>query len=134
MDYHYRQPNNFSTVSCILGGISLLTTCTGIFSIPLGALGILFAVLSKKNQKMDPGAKLGCTLSGIGLGSGLALTAFVYITTLFTMFNNIDYSKIGNMTYEESMDYMMESMYGPEYEEYFRSMGIDYDALIDQMQ
>ena len=133
MDYYNRRNNNFSATSCILGGISLLTVCTGIFSIPLGALGMLFAALSKRDNKMDPTAKLGCVLSGIGLDSGLVLTIFVYVSMFFTMFNNIDYSKLANMTEEQAMDYMMESMYGPEYEAYFRSMGIDYDALIDQM-
>lgn len=133
MDYRYRKPNNFSTTSCIMGSISLLTMCTGIFSIPTGALGVLFAVLSKKEKRMDSGAKLGCILSAIGLCSGLALTIFVYVTTFISLFNNIDYSQIANMTEEQAMDYMMESLYGPEYEAYFESMGIDYDALIDQM-
>ena len=133
MDYRYRQPNKFSSASCILGASSLLTMCTGIFSIPLGALGVLFSVLSRKGRKMDPGAKLGCTLSGIGLASGLILTVFVYVTTLFNMFDAIDYDQMKNMTQQEAMDYMMESIYGPEYEEYFHSLGIDYDQLIDSL-
>ncbi|MBQ7359611.1 MAG: hypothetical protein IJW63_05905 [Lachnospiraceae bacterium] len=133
MDYRYRQPSKFSSASCILGASSLLTMCTGIFSIPLGALGILFSVLSRNGKKMDPSAKLGCTLSSIGLVSGLALTIFVYVTTLFTMFNSIDYNQMINMTEEQAMDYMMESIYGPEYEEYFKSLGIDYDQMMDQL-
>lgn len=133
MDYRYRQPNKFSSTSCIMGITSLVTMCTGIFSIPLGALGVLFAVLSKKDKKMDSSAKLGCTLSGIGLFSGLALTIFVYVTTFTAMFESIDYSQISNMTEEEAMDYIMESIYGPEYKEYYRSLGIDYDQLMEQL-
>ncbi|MBQ9122406.1 MAG: hypothetical protein IJY10_02820 [Lachnospiraceae bacterium] len=133
MDYRYKQPNKFSSTSCIMGISSLVTMCTGLFSIPLGALGILFAVLSKKGKKMDPSAKLGCTLSGIGLVSGLALTLFVYISTFTAMFEAIDYNQISNMTEEEAMDYMMESIYGPNYKEIYEQMGIDYDQLMDQL-
>ena len=82
---------------------------------------------------MDPSAKLGCTLSGIGLVSGLALTLFVYISTFTAMFEAIDYNQISNMTEEEAMDYMMESIYGPNYKEIYEQMGIDYDQLMDQL-
>ena len=133
MDYHYRQNNKFSTASCAMGGLSLLTLFTGVFAIPLGALGVLFAVLSKQGKKMDSSASFGCILSGIGLGGGLALTIFVYVTMFFTLFNNIDFSQIANMSDEQAMHYMMESMYGPEYDAYFESMGVDIDAMIDQM-
>ena len=133
MDYQYRQNNKFSTASCALGGLSLLAIFTGIFSIPLGALGILFAALSKRDKKMDFSAKFGCILSAIGLGSGLALTIFVYVTLILTMLNNIDFNKLASMDNEQGMHYMMESMYGPEYESYFESMGVDINATIDQM-
>ena len=61
-----KRGNGFSTASMTAGTLSLFFLVSGL-SFPVGALGILFALLSRKGDKMDPQAKLGCILSIIGL-------------------------------------------------------------------
>ena len=48
--------NGFSTASMTAGTLSLFFLVSGL-SFPVGALGILFALLSRKGDKMDPQAK-----------------------------------------------------------------------------
>ena len=56
-----KRGNGFSTASMTAGTLSLFFLVSGL-SFPVGALGILFALLSRKGDKMDPQAKLGCIL------------------------------------------------------------------------
>lgn len=65
-----KRGNGFSTASMTAGTLSLFFLVSGL-SFPVGALGILFALLSRKGDKMDPQAKLGCILSIIGLCLGI---------------------------------------------------------------
>lgn len=67
-----KRGNGFSTASMTAGTLSLFFLVSGL-SFPVGALGILFALLSRKGDKMDPQAKLGCILSIIGLCLGIAI-------------------------------------------------------------
>ena len=57
--YHYEPnfeeqkpepPNTFATASLVLGILSLVLCCCCYVSIPLGGLGILFAILSKTGK------------------------------------------------------------------------------------
>lgn len=147
MDYNqqnYSQPytppqkNTLAGISCVLGLCSLILTCTGVLPIPLGALGILFAVLSRKGRKMEPAAKLGCILSVIGLVTGLILTITVYCMTIYGAVQNLlksmDPAELQNMNRTEYMDKMMENLYGPEYKEFFEQYGIDYDRFINSLE
>ena len=66
-----KRGNGFSTASMTAGTLSLFFLVSGL-SFPVGALGILFALLSRKGDKMDPQAKLGCILYIIGHCLGIA--------------------------------------------------------------
>lgn len=73
------QDNGFATASLIVGIVSLLfACCTGIGGIMLGALGIVFAILSRKNEPMATNAKVGL---GISIG-GILLGIIVLAATL----------------------------------------------------
>lgn len=48
-----KRGNGFSTASMTAGTLSLFFLISGL-SFPVGALGILFALLSRKGDKMDP--------------------------------------------------------------------------------
>ena len=57
MDYRQNSPaprrNPFTVASLVLGICSLASICTAILPLPLGALGILFAILSyRKGRQM----------------------------------------------------------------------------------
>lgn len=121
----YRQPSNrpiFETMSLIFGIVSLLTICTGFLPLPIGALGILFAILaSRKGKKMVPMAVVGTTLSGIGMGLSIFMI-IISIIMLPTMMKDPQYREyMNNMSmelYGESFDDMMEESYGIDIDDY----------------
>ncbi len=80
---YYNQPTHrpygqlFAIASGICGLLSITTCCAAILSLPLGALGILFAVLTyRKGKKMNTTSALGIMLSCAGIVT--AVTTIVY--------------------------------------------------------
>lgn len=140
MDYYNNQnvspeKNTFANVSMILGICSLILLCTGVLSIALGAMGILFAVLSRKTGTMTTPAKTGCVMSLIGLVSGLFLTISFYILIFFSAYG--DYAKENPGQYDSNaiMEQVFENLYGPDYESIIEnSTGIDYDTLMEMLE
>lgn len=53
--------------SLVMGILSLLGCCCGYIGIGLGALGIIFALLSKREESMNNQAKIGLILSIMGI-------------------------------------------------------------------
>ena len=51
MNIQNNRPEGFAIASLICGILSNICCCTGILSLPVGALGILFAVLTKRKGK-----------------------------------------------------------------------------------
>lgn len=95
----------------ILGIIAIATPCLVYPSLICGALGIMFALLSRGGEsKLTPRAKIGLTLSSIGLG----IVLFLLIYTL--AFAYFYYGGIENMARD---------VYG--------SMGIDFDILMQSI-
>ena len=74
-DYHYVQRSTAKSRLLARGG-----TADDSVAEAVGALGILFALLSRKGDKMDPQAKLGCILSIIGLCLGIAIFIYAAVT------------------------------------------------------
>ncbi len=69
--------HSFETASLVMGILSLLLLCTGVLSIPTGALGILFATLSKKGKNpLNASALLGLIFSIIGIAAGTAVSIY----------------------------------------------------------
>ncbi len=107
-----RSINGFAIASLIIGIASIILCCFGIFSLPLGSLGILFAILSRRKGKGMPGMSIGgiCT-SIIGMIFGiLVLIYFIFIAVLV---ENPDswylldplYQQTYGMDFEEFMEY-----------------------------
>lgn len=70
-------------VSISLGLLSLIACCLGYLSIPIGALGILFAVLCRrKGQALPRSCKTGLVLSIAGLAIGMAMLALTVYSTI----------------------------------------------------
>lgn len=135
---YYSQPakkephNSFATASVILGICSLVMLCTGVFSIPLGAMGILLAVLSRRARKMSSVAKTGCTISCFGLCGGIIITILAYLVLIITAMDTIDFSNISPYDTDAYTQKIMENLYGPDYQEFFESTyGIDYNSYMD---
>ena len=70
-------PNGMATASLVMGILSLVCCWCGYVGIAFGSLGIIFALLSKRDEPMSGQAKTGLTLSIIGLA--LAVVAIVLL-------------------------------------------------------
>lgn len=128
------RPNTFATLSLVLGIASVALICTGILPIPLGALGLLFAILSRRGTKFEGSAVGGCITSIIGLALGLIMTVMVYVMAIFGAVNSVMSSSESIPTDPDALnDYIWESIYGEDYKEIFEQYGIDYDKMMDQM-
>lgn len=75
---YYQRPvyrpagNGMVAAALVMGILSLLLTCCGL-SYVFGALGIIFALLSRKEGSMDPQAKIGMGLSITGSVIGIMI-------------------------------------------------------------
>ena len=75
---YYQRPvyrpagNGMVAAALVMGILSLLLTCCGL-SYVFGALGIIFALLSRKEGSMDPQAKIGMGLSITGSVIGIVI-------------------------------------------------------------
>lgn len=101
-------------ISMILGISTLVACCLGYLSIPLGALGILFAILSRrKGQPMNHSSKTGMTLSIIGMLIGIIMLAL----SIFYTITDPNFWEETNEIYKEYEE-MYEELYGIELEDY----------------
>lgn len=116
VNYQQSEPNGMSTASLVMGIISLVLCCCFYVSIPLGALGILFAILSKgKDQTM-----CGRSKTGLGLSiAGLVLTILLTIGML-----------VANLTYMGSDGFSRQMK---EYMEYYNRGYYDGEEDIDDL-
>lgn len=73
-----RSTNSMAAASLVMGILSVVLICCG-FSFCFGALGIIFALLSRRNGPMEPQAKAGLGLSIGGTVIGIALIIFLTI-------------------------------------------------------
>ncbi|MFG6357638.1 MAG: DUF4190 domain-containing protein [Acetatifactor sp.] len=126
MDYRQNSPaprrNPFTVASLVLGICSLASICTAILPLPLGALGILFAILSyRKGRQMDTMAMAGIATSCVGL----VFSALIY-GVVFSMMP----AMMRDPDYRDMLNRYSENMYGESYDDLFeRAYGIDLDEL-----
>lgn len=115
---YYNQPvhtpydQGFANASMVLGLISVTLSFCGL-SIPLGALGILFAVLCKrKGRKLVGNCRTGLTLSVFGIALGvLALLYMVYLVWNDPAFAE-QLNQISQAAYGMDFKELLESTYG----------------------
>lgn len=73
------QINPFSVASFVCGMLSITLCCTGVLSIPVGALGILFAILTKRHDELlPPMSKTGIILCITGILLGIFMTVYAF--------------------------------------------------------
>ncbi len=124
--YEPEPKNNFAIASMVLGVVSLLSICTFFLPLPLGALGILFAILGKRHKKqLTVPAITGIATSAISV---MISTAFIVLSVFFT-FNML---KPEN---KPSLNNMFEKTYGIDFDEYMEKFyGMDFDEYLDQLR
>lgn len=108
----------FSIASLVLGLLSVTLGCCGI-SIPLGALGILFAMLCyRKGKRMNSNARFGLCLSAFGLIYGIALI-------LYSLFIQLP-AQLQDPAYMNQLNQMYQTFFGMDFQEFMQSFyGID---------
>ena len=116
MDHQFYRPmpdrhsKHMENLSLIMGIIALSTVCLVYPALICGALGIVFALLSRGGETTFSGrAKLGLTLSSVALG------IIVLLLIYSVVFANVYYGGIENMMRESCT-----------------SLGIDYNMLFPQ--
>lgn len=120
MDYQYynqppqqnkRRSTKMENAALFLGIIAIATPCFVYPSLICGALGIVFALLSRGGETtLTSRAKIGLTLSAIGLG-----------IVVFLLFYTVMYA----YAYYGGIEEMARDVYG--------SMGIDFDMLMQSV-
>ncbi len=125
---YYNQPTHsphkgrgFEYAAFICGLVSISFTCSGFFSLPVGALGILFALLTyRKGKKMQQLSKAGLWLSCTGILFTLILVVISFATITANM-KDENFRNMINTMYEQILgvdfEEFMESAYGVSYEE-----------------
>ena len=113
---YYNQPTHrpygqgFIIASMICGVLSVTACCTGILSLPLGALGILFALLTyRKGKKMNGTALTGIVLSTMGIITGVSMLIYSFYTLPDMMQDPI---------FRNQVDSITQQMYGMDFAEF----------------
>ena len=108
--------NTFAMASIILGGIAIVTFSSILPAVFAGSLSIIFAMLSRKGTgRLHPLAKMGAICSTISVVLGIAI---------FVFYMNYIPQLLQDDSYRNEMEYMLESIYGPE---------VDVDGLLDSI-
>lgn len=124
---YYNQPTHrpygqsFSIASAVCGLLSMMTCCTIILSLPLGALGVLFALLAhRRGRKMNNTCATGLIFSCAGLTSALALILYSFVMLPTLMKNEAFRNQLNSMSeqiYGMEFTELMEEYYGYSFEE-----------------
>lgn len=115
---YYNQPTHkphgqgFTMASVTCGILSITTCCTGILPLPLGALGILFAILVyRKGKKLNTACVMGISISCIGIAIGLLMTVYSFV--MLPVF-------LKNEAFRSQFDVLTRQMYGMDFEEFLK--------------
>lgn len=110
--YIPQRENSFITVSLIFGITAIVSVISIFFPFIFGGLGILFALLSKGNDKQMTGkAKAGLITSLLGM----SFSAFIVIASFVIVFSNPE----SRALFYEEYDKAYEQQYGTSFEEDF---------------
>ncbi len=105
--------NKFATAAMILGICSLIFLCTFFLPLPLGALGILFVILSHRRGRSFS------TPAVTGLITSLISVICSAMVLIMTFFSGILMLKPEN---RESLNHLYEQQYGISFDEYLDSL------------
>ena len=122
-EQYYKPTNKFAVASMILGICSLIFLCTIFLPLFLGALGLIFAMLSKRRgQKTESPAVTGIITSSMGMGISLIICI---VSVVFT-------SMMMRPENREQLDALYEKNLGMSYEEFIAEIyGEDMLEMLD---
>ncbi len=106
------RPNGFEAFAVLLGIGSITVFCTGVFSIILGALGILFVCLAHRHgRKLSRSCRMALITSLLGMVAGIALTAYTLVNTVIPFLSDPAQREQLNSYYEETMGISLDEMF-----------------------
>lgn len=115
---YYNQPTHrpygqgFIIASMLCGILSVTACCTGILSLPLGSLGIIFALLTyRKGKRMSGSALTGIMLSTMGIVTGISLFIYAFVTLP---------QRLQDPVLRNQIDSISQQMYGMDFAEFMR--------------
>lgn len=92
-NYNNQHPNSMATAAMVLGIISLVTSCCLYIAIPVGAIGIILALLSKGYEpRLSSRGKTGLGLSLGGFAVSIAMILFILFSN--TIYDGKSFEKI----------------------------------------
>lgn len=117
MEPNSTRSEGMATAALVLGIISVLLICCG-GSIVLGALGIMFALLSRGADTMNTKARVGM---GLSIGSMVISVVLIVVIVLFVVRSDYvdDFMEEFYYNYEEYLDDSYEYYFDDSYEDYF---------------
>lgn len=125
---YYNQPTHrpygqaFIIASLVCGLLSITIGFCGI-ALPLGALGILFAMLVyRKGKRLDNTCKAGLILSSLGCGMGILLIIYIRILTPLLL-----QQELRNPAARQQMEYVYDALFQ-------NSTGIDFQEYIQYLE
>lgn len=102
----------FSIASLVLGLLSTTMGCCGL-SIPLGALGILFAILCyRKGKRLNSNARFGLCLSIVGCVYGIGILIYALFVEIPAM--------LQNPASLQQLDQMYQMFFGLDFKEFMQ--------------
>lgn len=114
--YPPRQKNGFANAALVLGICSMALCITVLLPFPLGALGILFVILSRRRgEKLSSKAWGGLITSLFGMVLGLLLMGTVAVASL----------KMLKPENREQLNQQFEQIYGIDFDEYLERLTQD---------
>ena len=108
--YPPRKANAFATASLVMGILALVTLCTIYLPIVFGSLSIIFAVLSKGNERKICGLSCAGIITSV---SGIVFSIITIVTTIALLYSNPDFYQ----EYKDEMNRILSEQYGITYDE-----------------
>lgn len=105
-----QKANAFAIASLVLGILALVTLCTIYLPIILGSLSIIFAILSKGNQRSISGFSCAGIITSV---SGIVFSIITIVTTIALLYSNPDFYQ----EYKNEMNRILSQQYGMTYDE-----------------
>lgn len=124
--YQPEPKNTFAIVAMVLGLCSLLSLCTFFLPIPLGALSIVFVILSRRQSKKMAGPALTGLITSL---VGLFISLLFFISVMGTAFSLL---KPEN---RDELNRQFESVYGMDFEDYMENFyGEDFNDIMNRIE
>lgn len=113
-----RSINSFAIASMVMGIGSILLCCLGFVSLPMSALGILFAILSRRKGSGMHGMSIaGIWTSAVGMVLGLISAVYLIIIMII----------VATPSLHHYLDPLYQQTYGMDYDEFMEYMGYPLD-------